>query len=207
MAEISFKERVKSAAIDGAKLYKNNFIDYEYLICSMAFKDKKYYIAKADEGNYLHLIGIHTELSPKEFFQRCLDGSLTEYDFDFCKKNQPEKSVKGSVRQKVKVLHDMLQMYGKDLEAQEDFKKNRVECAFATAESTYTLGYTAAGRPKSLLQKNELDPAKARKVDLVFRKKRGNKKYDELFNGDKKDISLYVEYIAELIDEKFISND
>ena len=90
MTEISFKERVKKAAIDGAKLYKENFVDYEYLICSKAFENRKYFIAKADESNYLHLLGIHTELAPKDFFEKCLNGTLSEEEFDFFKKNQSE---------------------------------------------------------------------------------------------------------------------
>lgn len=201
MEEISFKERVRKVAIEGAKLYKENFIDCEYLICSKAFHEKQYYVAKADEGNYLHLLGVHTEMTPKEFFEKCYDGTLTEEDFDFEKKNQSEKSVKGSVRQKIKVLPDMLQMYDKELVAQEDFKKNRVECAFATADSTHTLGYASAGRPKSLLQKNELDQDKAEKVDLVFQKKRGADKYTKLISGDVANVSAYIEQIEIMLED------
>lgn len=200
MEEISFKERVRKAAIDGAKLYKENFIDCEYLICSKAFHEKQYYVAKADEGNYLHLIGVHTEMTPKDFFEKCYEGTLTEEDFDFEKKNQSEKSVKGSVRQKIKVLPDMLQMYGKELVAQEDFKKNRVECAFATADSTHTLGYASAGRPKSLLQKNELDQDKSEKVDLVFQKRRGSDKFTKLVSGSVEMIDRYRSKIEEMLD-------
>ena len=38
MCTISFKERVRNEAIANAKLYKENFVDYEYLICSQAFE-------------------------------------------------------------------------------------------------------------------------------------------------------------------------
>ena len=38
----------------------------------------------------------NTSLSPDDFYQKCLDGTLAEEDFDFIKKNQSEKSVKGS---------------------------------------------------------------------------------------------------------------
>ena len=117
------------------------------------------------------------------------------------KKNQSEKSVKGSVRQKIKVLPDMLQMYGKELVAQEDFKKNRVECAFATADSTHTLGYASVGRPKSLFQKNELDQDKSEKVDLVLRKKRGENKFTKLVSGRVEMIDRYRSQIEEILDE------
>lgn len=204
MAEINFKERVKNTAISCAKIYKETFVDYEYLICSQAFEKKKYYITKADAGNYLHLLGIHTELKPADFFAKCYEGTLAESDFDFIKKNQSEQSVKGSVRQKIKVLPDMMQIYEKELIAQEFFKKNKVECAFATAESNYTVGYAAAGRPKTLLQKNVLDSAKSKKVDLVFRKKRCEDKYCELVMGKTEDILIYLNEIKDYLDEKFI---
>ena len=204
MEEVSFKERVRQTAIEGAKAYKKNFIDIEYLLCSKAFHDKGYYIAKADKGNYLHLIGVHTELSAEIFFNKCYDGSLVEDDFDFKKKNQPEKSVKGSVRQKIKALPNMLKMYDRELIAQEDFKKNHVECAFATAEDTHTLGYTGSGRPMSLLQKNELDEDKAQKVDLILKKQRGMDRFTELICGDENLVMEYMEQIVTLIDAKSI---
>lgn len=207
MKNISFKERVKNVAIDGARLYKENFIDCEYLICSKAFHEKKYYIAKADKGNYLHLIGVHTKLTPVEFFDKCYEGELTEDDFDFKKMNQKEKDVKGTVRQKIKVLPDMMCMYDKALVAQEHFKKNKVECAFATADYTHTLGYVSAGRPKSLLQKNELDKDKLEKVDLVFRKPRGVKKYSKLLSGDEEKIDEYIEKIGMMLTEALLKRD
>ena len=48
----------------------------------------------------MHLVGVHTTLTPSEFFEKCFNDTLTENDFDFSKKNQSEKSVKGSVRRK-----------------------------------------------------------------------------------------------------------
>lgn len=63
---ISFKERVKTEAIKNACIYEKNFINYEYLVCSEAF-ERGYHIIKSDKGNYLHLIGIHTNLSAEEF--------------------------------------------------------------------------------------------------------------------------------------------
>ena len=45
---ISFKERVKNAAVSNAVPYKETFIDYEYLICSPAFQNG-YHIIKSDK--------------------------------------------------------------------------------------------------------------------------------------------------------------
>ena len=47
--------------------------------------------------------------------------------------------------------------------------KKRVKNA-ATAESTHTLGYAAAGQPKSLLQKMNLLQPKQEKLICFFRK-------------------------------------
>ena len=75
MCIVSFKERVKNEAIANAGLYEANFINFEYLICSEAFDDL-YHIIKSDKGNYLHLIGIHTNLTAEDFFDKCYDGQL-----------------------------------------------------------------------------------------------------------------------------------
>lgn len=206
MCKVSFKERVRDEAVANACLYKKKYVDYEYLICSEAF-DNGYYIIKSDAGNYLHLIGIHTELSAQEFFDKCISKELTEDDFDFMKPGKSEKSVKGSVREKIKVLPYMLELFEQDLVAEDHFKKNRVECAFATTDNVCTLGFAVSGRPKSLLKGNELDKNKAKKVDLIFRKRRSSGKlYEELFWGNTEDIVKYQEKIREQIAQKFFEN-
>ena len=186
MCIVSFKERVKNEAIANAGLYEANFINFEYLICSEAFDDL-YHIIKSDKGNYLHLIGIHTNLTAEDFFDKCYDGQLKEEDFDFIKPNKSEKSVKGSVR------------------AEDNFKKNKIECAFATAENKYTLGFAVSGRPKSLLKGNKLETTKAKEVDLIFKKVRSSEMpYSELIYGNVADIMKYKEKIADLISEDFL---
>ena len=84
MCVVSFKERVKNEAVSNAGLYEKNYIQYEYLVCSEAF-ETGYHVIKCDKGNYLHLIGIHTELSAEAFFEKCISGELFEEDFDFKK--------------------------------------------------------------------------------------------------------------------------
>ena len=100
MCVVSFKERVKNEAISSARLYQKNYIQYEYLVCSEAF-GTGYHVIKCDKGNYLHLIGIHTGVSAEAFFDKCITGELLEEDFDFNKPGKSEKSVKGSVREKL----------------------------------------------------------------------------------------------------------
>jgi len=176
MCIVSFKERVKNEAIANAGLYEANFINFEYLICSEAFDDL-YHIIKSDKGNYLHLIGIHTNLTAEDFFDKCYDGQLKEEDFDFIKPNKSEKSVKGSVREKVNVLPYMVRLFEQKLYAEDNFKKNKIECAFATAKE----------------------------VDLIFKKVRSSEMpYSELIYGNVADIMKYKEKIADLISEDFL---
>lgn len=121
MSEENFKERVRLTIISMAKLYKEKYVDYEYLICSQAFFERAYYIIDAKEDNFQHLTGVHTSLSAKDFFNKCYNGTLRDIDFDFIKKGQDEKSVKGTVRRKIKVLPDMMGLFDNVLLAEEKF--------------------------------------------------------------------------------------
>lgn len=64
----TFKERVKDIAIQEAVFYKEIFTENTYLIYSSNFKKKAFYILSAERDNYLHLIGVHTNLSANRFF-------------------------------------------------------------------------------------------------------------------------------------------
>ena len=71
---------------------------------------------------------------------------------------------------------------------------------FATADADFTIGFVETGRPKSLMRKNQLNEKKCKKVDLVLRKKRGEKIYSERIIGDESDLEKYKESIGEYID-------
>lgn len=171
MTEESFKERVRQEMIKASKQYKELYVDYEYLICSEAFVQKDYYIVDAKEDNFQHLTGVHTQMNAKDFFEKCFRETLTEDDFDFVKKGQDEKSVKGTVRRKIIVLPNMMNLFEEGLQAEENFEKNKVRCSFATADNSCTLGFSESekSRPKSLIKGNELSNPKP--IELVLRKK------------------------------------
>ncbi len=196
----SFKERVRKVAISCAKEYKRIFVDYEYLLCSSAFHQNDYYIISASKSNYKHLVGINSKLSPDEFFDKCYDGTLQLSEFDFCKKNQKEKEVKGSVRQKIQVLPMMLGLFTVTVYAEENFKKNKIECAFATEGNTFTVGYVLAGKPKTLLKGNELNKAKAFPVELILRKSKDDDKYREVIQGGDEEVGKYIDKIEKLVE-------
>ena len=139
MAEESFKERARQEMIKAAKQYKDIYVDYEYLICSVAFEKNDYYIIAAEEDNFQHLTGVHSNIDAKTFFHKFYDGTLAEADFDFAKAGQNEKSAKGTVRRKIQVLLDMMTLMKSDIQVEEGFRKNRVVCSLATADGNCTL--------------------------------------------------------------------
>ena len=174
MAEqTSFKTRVKEIAITESKNYKDVFVDHQYLICSKGFKKRDYYILSAEKDNFLHLVGINTDLSAASFFDKCYDGTLNEDDFDFNKEGKNENSIKGSVRRKIKSLEKISTLFQDDILIEEDFRKNKIVCAIATTDTQITLGFSdgTVSRPKTLLKGNELK-TNPLTVDLVLSKKR-----------------------------------
>lgn len=204
MATESFKERVRLEMIKAAKQYKANYVDYEYLICSEAFVRNDYYIVAAAENNFQHLTGVHSNISPQDFFDKCIQGTLNDIDFDFVKEGQDEKTVKGTVRRKIKVLPDMMNLFKVGLQTEENFKKNKIVCSFATANGTCTLGFSEStkARPKSLIKGNELNNPKP--VELILRKKVGEGLFYEIIVGDKAAINKYQNKIQKLISDDLL---
>lgn len=72
----TFKERVKDVAISCAEIYKKEFVEYDYLICSEAFQEKKYQEIRAEKSNFLHLVGVNTTMSPEAFLKNVSMGRL-----------------------------------------------------------------------------------------------------------------------------------
>lgn len=203
----SFKERVKETVIKNAYSYKRYFVDYEYLLCSTAFVKNEYYIVSAYEDNYLHLTGLHTSLDAAAFFEKCYKGTLEENDFDFCKNGQNESEAKGSVRRKINSLPSIMDMFNAGASVEEDFEKNRIRCTLATGNISATLGFVVAGKakPMTLLKGNELNSAKAKKLDLVLRRKSGECKFEEMLIGDAERLAEHKEALSDLISEDLLS--
>ena len=200
MNETSFKQRVRNELIAGANIYKSTFIDYEYLIYGDGFKAQQYYIIGAYENNYQHLTGVGSDLTADIFFQKCLDGTLQEADFGFIRKDQCEKSVKGSVRRKIKLLPSLSTIFSNDLQAEESFTKNNIRCSLATADNRMTIGfiYTNKAIPKTLLAGNELNPKNIVDVSVVLRRNRNADKFDEIIKGDANNFQLLLSGALEI---------
>ena len=203
----SFKERVKETVIQNAYSYKRYFVDYEYLLCSAAFVKNGYYIVSAYEDNYLHLTGLNTRLDATTFFDKCYNGNLEEHDFDFCKSGQSESEVKGSVRRKINSLPSIMDIFNVGTFVEEDFEKNRIRCALAAGNFSATLGFVVAGKakPMTLLKGNELNSAKAKKLDLVLRRKSGESKFTEMLIGDARRLAEHREVLSALLSEELLS--
>lgn len=204
MAGESFKERVRLEMIKAAKEYKEVYVDYEYLVCPEAFEQKSYYIVDAEKDNFQHLTGVHSQINAQSFFDKCIQEALTDADFDFLKKGQDEKSVKGTVRRKIKVLPDMMRLFKEGLQAEESFKKNKVICSFAAADGDCTLGFTDSqkARPKSLIKGNELKNPKP--VELVLKRRSGAELFDEFVIGDEAVLRKYKRQIKGLFAEELL---
>lgn len=203
----SFKERVKETLINNAYSYKKYYVDYEYLLCSKAFEQSEYYIVDAYEDNYLHLTGVHTELDAYTFFEKCFKGTLEETDFDFCKSGQNEKEVKGSVRRKINSLPAIMDMFSVGTLMEEDFAKNRIRCSLAAGNASANLGFVVVGKakPMTLLKGNELNTTKAKKLDLVLRRKFSEVNFSEILIGSGKCLRERKEVLQELLSEELIA--
>ena len=122
----SFKQNVLIAICNGAQKYKDVFLDYEYEVFSKSFKTNKPYIISATKSNFLHLTGVNTNLTANQFFDKALNNTLTESDFDFNKKGQTEKIVKGSVRRKANVKTVYIDFFSEIIYTFLSFNKNKI---------------------------------------------------------------------------------
>jgi hypothetical protein len=141
MHSISFKQRAFETIINCAADFQSIYLDYEYLIYSDGFVIQPFYIISAIAGNYKHLTGVHSAISPYDFFEKCKNGTLTENDFDFNKTEGSVKFVKGVVRNKILALPSMGNLFYEKLIAEENFVQGKITCSLATASSTITLGF------------------------------------------------------------------
>ena len=132
---------------------------------------------------------------------------MREDDFDFCKKGQNESEVKGSVRRKINSLPSIMNMFNIETCVEEDFEKNRIRCALAAGNVSTTLGFVVAGKakPMTLLKGNELNSAKAKKLDLVLRRKSGENKFTEMFIGDAHRLAEHREALSDLLSKELLS--
>ena len=160
---ISFKSTIRNKLIQAATSY-SKLINKKILIESASFELAYSYIIRFYETNFLHLTGVKTNLTTFEFYEKCLDGTISEKDFD-CD-STPER--KGLVRLKMKHLPSIDEFFNQTLLVQESFEKGTIKCLIATSDGKCTIGFVDAKycvRPKTILDKNHLK--KDKKIVLV----------------------------------------
>ncbi len=201
--QVSFKERVKESAIKNASAFYNNYVKYEYLVISKAFDNTGYYVIKAHEGNYLHLVGVNTAMPASSFFKKCLNATLIEDDFNFTKAGVGKNVLKGAVREKIRVLQNMVSMFsGDNILVQANFKKNQIVCAFASTDGICTLGFSKSGHPKSLLRGDYLDLTNRYDVDAIIRRDRDSELFDTLVLKNDVDYSYVNQSIKDILSDE-----
>ncbi|MBR7927051.1 hypothetical protein KBI51_02525 [Aerococcaceae bacterium zg-ZUI334] len=166
---VSFEERVRNELMSYAKLYRQNFIDVEYFIYTSEFMFSKYYTIKAYKDNFLHLTGVSTSLTANEFFDNCLNETLTLEDFSVGNKQQ-----KGTVRRKLSVFSNAMNLFlSGDILVEEKFVKNNVRCSFASSDNCCTMGFASMinSKPQTLLKGNQLENGK--RVEVICKKENG----------------------------------
>lgn len=185
---ISFEERVKNELILYAKLYQQNFLDIEYFIYTSEFVYSKYYTIKAYKDNFLHLTGVSTSLTANDFFEKCINGTLSVNDFNIGNKQQ-----KGTVRRKLSVFSSAMNLFlSGEIQVEEKFAKNNVSCSFASSDNHCTMGFASMikSKPQTLLKGNQLENRK--KVEIIC------KKQNEIFTIIYNQTSLSNEEIKQL---------
>lgn len=98
----SFKENVLDSILIGAKSYQD-LLGSDFVVRSEELRFRNEYVIRFNADNFLHLNGVKTGLSPKKFFFRSLDGSLSLDDFDF----ESTPQLKGTVRLKARNIRNI----------------------------------------------------------------------------------------------------
>ena len=149
-----FKIKVRESLLSSAKDYFS-LLTKLIILDSEQFEVQKRYVLKFGKTNFLHLTGLSTTLTPFEFFDKCLDSTISCDDFYLGKQRD-----KSTIRKKLANLVNLSEIFNGELLVQEDFIKNMINCKIATSDNKRTLGF-ADGRyclyPKTLLDKNHLD--------------------------------------------------
>lgn len=215
----NYKKIALPKIIEASKLYKETYLEFDYLIYSKDLIYNNYYIIEANKDNFLHLTGVTSNLSAKEFFEKAYNQTLSTYDFDILpkdidkllieKNNAKDDKSKGVVEKKIKnglknarnTVRDKLDVsveafrFSDELFLEEKFAKNRVSCSIATSRGNYILGFKGIKNDKNIpitLLKDNLQKASKNtpiKISLLASRKRGENLFDNIIIGDEKQLN------------------
>ena len=125
----NYKESCCLLLHKAAEKYKK-LLGKDFIIESKDFKNRKRYILRFYEGNFLHLTGVKTKIKPSIFFEKALTNQLTIDDFD-C---DSTKEIKGYTQEKIPHLLDIDIFFSTNLEIQENYTRGKVSCLIAASE-------------------------------------------------------------------------
>ena len=97
------KKKAREIIVEAAKQYDKWLKSNHFLIFYQKGKEQDFVEVGFRDLNFLHLTGIKTKLSAQRFFSLCIDGKLSEKDYDL--------DTKGKAQQKLMVLpflHELL---------------------------------------------------------------------------------------------------
>ena len=97
------KKKALEIIVEAAKQYDKWLKSNHFLIFYQKGKEQDFVEVGFRDLNFLHFTGIKTKLSAQRFFSLCIDGKLSEKDFDL--------DTKGKAQQKLMVLpflHELL---------------------------------------------------------------------------------------------------
>lgn len=164
---VTFRKRVLNELKKCAKEY-SKLIGFDFIIQSNKFVNRDQYVIRCYEGNFLHLTGVKTNLKAVDFFKKCFEGTITEFDFD-C---DSSIEIKGTVRHKISNLLQIGSFFERVIICQELFAKGRVFCLLASSDGMCTLGFTGGKgslNPHTLLNKNQINLSEGI-TDLIIQK-------------------------------------
>ncbi len=104
---------------------------------------------------FLHLTGLRTCLSSKDFYDKCYKGTILESEYKIGPNNDRK-----TVKRKLKNLVNIGNIFNKEIMVQEYFVKNQITCRIATSDGNCTIGFVDAKfylRPKTIMANNHLD--------------------------------------------------
>ena len=148
-----------------------------------------------------------TSLDASNFLKKCYKWTLEETDFNFCKNGQTEKEVKGSVRRKINTLPLIIDLFTCKTFVEEDFNKNKIRCSLAAGTTNVTFGFVVAGKakPMTLLKGNELNPNKAKPINIVLRREAGTNKFTNIVAGSIEELRAYSVILSDKLSDELLS--
>ncbi|MCD8195219.1 MAG: hypothetical protein LUD22_02870 [Coprobacillus sp.] len=118
------------------------------------------------------------------------------------------KMDKDTIKAKISVLPDIIDIFNKEIVFEEDFSKGQyVSCGIALGEGILTLGFVVRQncRPETLLKGNYIHQNKACKPSLIMSAPGGaTTKFDTIILGNENEIKKSINEIGTLISKDIL---